>query len=90
MRELISDARNIRHRIVNKQDGSKELVTNIEFVLSVSNRNFVYSGASIQAQDSLETIRFESCIEGCEAFANDILAWVKDAKLEREALHLKE
>lgn len=90
MRQLAADARNIRHCVSGmNEDGSSEVTTFIEAVITVMTKQMAFSGAGIIQQEALETLRFEMCIESAEKLRDDIGKWIDDAKKERKNLGFK-
>lgn len=89
MRALISDARNIQHRVID-EDGEKSIQTTIEAVLTVMTRKMAFSGSGIAQTDDLETMRFEMTIAGARRLIEHFEEWIETAENERQSLALKE
>jgi hypothetical protein len=88
MTVLFSDARNIRHSVV-EDDGEKRLQTTIEAVLTLMTRKTVFSGTGISQTEDLETVRFEMGISAAKKFIEHIEAWIEAAEEEQELLTFK-
>jgi hypothetical protein len=87
MRELITDARNIRHSVVTGSDGDgNAIITRIEAVLTVMTRKMQFSGSGLLQTEDLETVRFDMSIVSAKKLIKDIQQWVEDAEKEREIL----
>lgn len=88
MRALISDARNIRHSVVD-EDGEKSIQTTIEAVITVMTRKIAFSGSGLFQTEDLETMRFEMTISAAKKLVKHIEEWIDTAEEEREQLSLK-
>ena len=87
MRELITDARNIRHSVVIGKDGDGNAIsTRIEAVFTVMTRKMQFSGSGLLQTEDLETVRFDMSIVSAKKLIKDIQQWVNDAEKEREIL----
>ncbi len=86
MQQLVADARNISHCVVDGDHEERDVVTLIEAVLTVMNRNMRFIGNGMMQEETLETLRFQTTIQGAERLQADIGKWVEDAKRERRAL----
>ena len=89
MRQLACDARNIRHCVIDDDEGNKTIMTLIEAVITVMTKQMEFSGAGMIQQESLETIRFEMGLKSAQKFRDDIDQWIQDALKERESLTFK-
>jgi hypothetical protein len=86
---LFSDARNIRHSVVEDDDGKKSIQTTIEAVISLMTRKMVFAGTGIAQTEDLETVRFEMTITAAKKFVEHVEAWIETAEDEQEMLSLK-
>jgi hypothetical protein len=89
MSALFSDARNIRHSVVEDDDGKKSILTTIEAVISLMTRKMVFSGTGISKTEDLETVRFEMTISAAKKFVEHIESWIETAEEEQDMLILK-
>ena len=89
MSVLFSDARNIRHSIVENDDGEQSIQTTIEAVISLMSRKTSFCGTGITQAEELETVRFEMTISAAKKFIEHIEQWIETAEDERELLSLK-
>jgi hypothetical protein len=86
---LFSDARNIRHSIVENDDGEQSIQTTIEAVITLMNRKTAFCGTGITQTEDLETVRFEMTISAAKKFVEHIEAWIDTAEKEYEQMDLK-
>jgi hypothetical protein len=89
MSVLFSDARNIRHSVVEDDNGKKSIQTTIEAVISLMSRKTAFCGTGITQTEDLETVRFEMTISAAKKFIEHIEQWIGTAEDERELLVLK-
>ena len=89
MSVLFSDARNIRHSIVEDGDGKKTIQTTIEAVITLMTRKVVFSGTGISQTEDLETVRFDMGISAAKKLIEHIESWIDTAEEEQEQLTLK-
>ena len=89
MSVLFSDARNIRHSIVENEDGEKSIQTTIEAVISIMSRKMSFSGTGIVQTEELETVRFDMTISAAKRLIEHVEAWIETAEEEQEMLSLK-
>ncbi len=89
MSVLFSDARNIRHSVVEDDDGKKSIQTAIEAVISIMSRKTSFSGTGIVQTEELETVRFDMSISAAKKFVEHIEAWIETAEEEQDMLILK-
>ena len=87
MRAMISDARNIRHTIVN-DDGENKIQTTIEAVITVMTRKMQFSGSGLVQTEDLESMRFEMTISGARKLIEHMEGWIESAEQEHEQLSL--
>jgi hypothetical protein len=76
MRAMISDARNIRHTIVN-DDGENKIQTTIEAVITVMTRKMQFSGSGLVQTEDLESMRFEMTISGARKLIEHMEGWIE-------------
>lgn len=88
MSALFSDARNIRHSVIDN-DGEKSIQTTIEAVISLMTRKMSFSGTGIVQTEDLETVRFEMTISAAKKFIEHIEEWIETAEEEREMLSIQ-
>lgn len=88
MSVLFSDARNIRHSIID-DDGEQSIQTTIEAVISLMSRKMSFSGTGIVQTEDLETVRFDMSIAAAKKFVEHIEQWIETAEDEHEQLALK-
>ena len=87
MRQLASDARNIRHCVAgDMEDGSPKVITLIEAVITVMTKEMSFSGTGMVQVEKLETLRFEMSINAAKQLRDDIDKWITDAGAERASL----
>lgn len=89
MSVLFSDARNIRHSVVEDDDGKQSIQTTIEAVISLMDRKMSFSGTGIVQTEDLQTVRFEMTVSAAKKFVEHIEQWIETAEDERELLVLK-
>lgn len=89
MRAMISDARNIRHTIVD-DDGEKKIQTTIEAVITVMTRKMAFSGSGLVQTEDLESMRFEMTISAARKLIEHMGGWIESAEQEHEQLLLRQ
>jgi len=87
MRAMISDARNIRHTIVD-DDGEQKIQTTIEAVITVMTRKMEFSGSGLVQTEDLESMRFEMTISAARKLIEHMEGWIESAEQEHEQLSL--
>lgn len=87
MKNIISHARNIVHQqLVADKDGNKKLVTSVEAIFTLCEKNYRFVGQGLAAIEDTETVRFFLSPEGCLEMAECLKGWAEDAKEEHNQL----
>lgn len=83
MQSLIATARNISHSI-----HDNELYSTIEAVLTVSDKQFQFVGASLVNAEFTKSIRFEMSPDDARRLSEKLLKWADDADSQHARLEL--